>query len=127
MRKPFYKGAQGNLSLHLSAITLASLAAGQSTVLEESLPVGTEITGVRLISDALGANTAIKLDLQDRDGGKKAVLPSTTTTSAVTSVTPIKPVYIGDEGLSDLIIENAGSGAATGEVTVYIEYRFKGY
>lgn len=127
MKSTFYKGAMGNLSLHTVTVALSALAVSATEVLAEFLPVGTEVTGVRVISEALGASTAIKVDLVDKAGATKAVLPSTATVSAVTSVTPLKPVYIGDEGESDLVLTNSGTGVATGEVTIQLEYRFKGY
>ena len=127
MKSTFYKGAMGNLSLHTVTVALSALSVSATEVLAEFLPVGTEVTGVRVISEALGASTAIKVDLVDKAGATKAVLPSTATTSAVTSVTPLKPVYIGDEGESDLVLTNSGTGVATGEVTIQLEYRFKGY
>lgn len=127
MKSTFYKGAMGNLSLHTVTVALSALAVSATKVLAEFLPVGTEVTGVRVISEALGTATAIKVDLVDKAAGSKPVLPSTSTVSAVTSVTPLKPVYIGDEGESDLVLTNSGTGVATGEVTIQLEYRFKGY
>ncbi len=127
MKQSFYKGAQGNFSLHVVSVALVSLAASSSKVLEESLPVGTEVTGVRVINGALGANTAVKVDLVDKSDNSKTVLASMATSSAGTGFTPIKPVYIGDEGESDLVLTNSGTGNATGEITIQLEYRFKGY
>ncbi len=117
----------GNLSLHVVTVSLAALAVAGSVIAEELLPVGTEVTGVRLVSANLGANTAIKLDLVDKADNEKSVLASTTTTAAKAVFVPIKPVYIGDEGPSDLVLTNSGTATATGEVTIQLEYRFKGY
>lgn len=127
MKSTFYKGAAGNLSLHVVTVALSALAVAGSVIAEELLPVGTEVTGVRLVSANLGANTAIKLDLVDKADNAKSVLASTTTTAAKAVFVPIKPVYIGDEGPSDLVLTNSGTGVATGEVTIQLEYRFKGY
>lgn len=127
MKSTFYKGAMGNLSLHVVTVSLAALAVAGSVIAEELLPVGTEVTGVRLVSANLGANTAIKLDLVDKADNEKSVLASTTTTAAKAVFVPIKPVYIGDEGPSDLVLTNSGTATATGEVTIQLEYRFKGY
>ena len=127
MKQSFYKGAQGNLSLHVITVALATLASGSKKLLEESLPIGTEVTGVRIIHENLGASTAVQVDLVDKEDNAKSVLASKTTTSAGVAFTPIKPVYIGDEGESDLVLTNSGANSASGEVTIQLEYRFKGY
>lgn len=127
MKNVFYKGAQGNLSLHVMTISLAALAASGTQALETELPIGTEIVGVRYNAAALGASTAYKVDLVDKSGGSRAILAATTSTSVTAGIKPLTPVYIGDEGVSDLILTNTGASAATGEVTIALEYRFKGY
>lgn len=126
MRETFYKGAQGNLSLHIAMVSIAALAVDGKVTVSEGLPIGTEVTGVRIINDNLGANTELTVSLDDYSAGSKE-LATFTTTSAGNDVQYIKPVYIGDEGPSDLVIENSGSAAATGDVTLQLEYRFKGY
>lgn len=126
MKETFYKGAQGNLSLHVAVIGLAAVASGGTVVAAENLPIGTQITGVRIINEALGADTEVTVQIADREGNSTE-LAVFDTTSAGNSGEFIKPVYIGDEGPSDLVIENSGTAAATGEVVVQLEYRFKGY
>lgn len=126
MKETFYKGAQGNLSLHVAVIGLAAVASGGTVVAAENLPIGTQITGVRIINEALGADTEVTVQIADREGNSTE-LAVFDTTAAGNSGEFIKPVYIGDEGPSDLVIENSGSAAATGEVIVQLEYRFKGY
>jgi len=126
MKETFYQGAQGNLSLHVVAVSLAALAAGGTVVANTELPIGTQITGVRIINDALGANTEATVQIADREGNSTD-LAVFDTASAGNGGAYIKPVYIGDEGPSDLVIENSGSAAATGDVTIQLEYRFKGY
>jgi len=127
MKNVFYKGAQGNLSLHVMTISLAALAASGTQALETELPIGTEVVGVRYNAEALGASTAYKVDLVDKSGGSRAILAAITSTSVTAGIKPLAPVYIGDEGVSDLILTNTGASAATGEVTIALEYRFKGY
>jgi hypothetical protein len=127
MKRTFYKGAMGNLSLHTVTVSLAALAASAKKVLESELPIGAEITGVRFNVDALGASTAFKVDLVDKSGGSRAILAATTSVSATSGINSIKPVYIGDEGVCDLVLQNTGTGPASGEVSISIEYRFKGY
>ncbi len=127
MNEAFYKGAQGNLSLHVVTITLAALAGAASSVLSSRLPIGTEIVGVRYNSANLGAGTGIKIDVVDQAGASTSVLAATTTTAVVSGIKPLKPIYISDNGPSDLVLTNSGASAATGEVTIGIEYRFKGY
>lgn len=126
MKETFYKGAAGNLSLHLVTLSIAALAANATTIASESLPIGTQITGVRIINDALGADTELTVQVVDHSGGEKD-LTAFDTASAGNEGAFVKPVYIGDEGPSDLIVKNTGTAAATGEVVLQLEYRYKGY
>ncbi len=126
MKQTFYKGAAGNLSLHLVTIALASLDVSATVVAEESLPIGTEITGVRIVNEALGANTKVTAQLVTHKG-VATDLTQFDTASAGNAGAFIKPVYVGDEGPSDLVIKNTGTAQATGEVVLQLEYRFTGY
>jgi len=126
MKKPFYKGAQGNFSLHTITVALVALAAGAKQTIEEMLPIGTEIVGIRHITPNLGALTAIKIEAVDAASTATELL-TVATTAADTGVTPLKRLYIGDTGPSDIVLTNTGTGAATGEVQIELEYRFKGY
>ncbi|MGB1978585.1 MAG: hypothetical protein ACPHNW_13295 [Pseudoalteromonas tetraodonis] len=126
MKETFYKGAAGNLSLHLVTISLAALAANATTVVANSLPIGTQITGVRIVNDALGTSTELTVQVVDHSGGEKD-LAAFDTASAGNASEFVKPVYIGDEGPSDLVVKNTGSSSATGEVVLQLEYRYKGY
>ena len=126
MKETFYKGAMGNLSLLSITVSLSALAANGTEVLADKLPIGTQVVGVRHTSAALGANTEVTVALVDKAGASTSLLVATTT-SASASVAPVKPVYIGDNGASDLVLTNTGTADATGEVTVQLEYRFKGY
>lgn len=126
MKQTFYKGAAGNLSLHLVTIALASLDVSATVVAEESLPIGTEITGVRIVNEALGANTKVTAQLVTHEG-VATDLAQFDTASAGNAGEFIKPVYVSDEGPSDLVIKNTGTAQATGEVVLQLEYRFTGY
>ena len=126
MKETFYKGAAGNLSLHLVTISLAALATEATKVVTESLPIGTQITGVRIVNEALGADTKLTAQVVTHSGDS-ADLVEFDTASAGNSGVFIKPVYIGDEGPSDLVVKNTGSSAATGEVVLQLEYRYTGY
>ncbi|MBH0034620.1 hypothetical protein I6F43_07985 [Pseudoalteromonas sp. NZS71_1] len=126
MKETFYKGAAGNLSLHLVTLSLAALAANATTVASDGLPIGTQITGVRIINEALGTGTELTVQVVDHSGGEKD-LTVFDTASAGNASEFVKPVYIGDEGPSDLVVKNTGSAAATGEVIIELEYRYKGY
>jgi len=126
MKETFYKGAMGNLSLLSITVSLTALVGGGSKVLQEKLPIGTQIVGIRHITANLGASTAIKVELIDPADVKTELL-TVATTAADIGNKPIKPVYIGEEGASDLVLTNTGGSAATGEVTIQLEYRFKGY
>ncbi len=50
MKETFYRGAQGNLSLHVLTLSLAALAAGSTVIAAEQLPIGTQVTGIRVIN-----------------------------------------------------------------------------
>ncbi len=126
MKKLFYRGAHGNLSLHTMTVALSALAASGTVNLEEELPIGTEIVGIRHITENLGAGTAIKVELVDGADAKTELL-AVATISADIGNKPLKPVYINDNGPSDLVLTNTGGSDATGEVTIQLEYRFKGY
>ncbi|TMO16733.1 hypothetical protein CWB59_12495 [Pseudoalteromonas sp. S326] len=126
MKETFYKGAAGNLSLHLVTLSLAALAANATTVASDSLPIGTQITGVRIVNDALGADTELTVQVVDHSGGEKD-LAAFDTSSAGNASEFVKPVYIGDEGPSDLVVKNTGTGTAAGDVVIELEYRYKGY
>ena len=126
MKETFYKGAMGNLSLLSITVSLGALAASGTKVLHDKLPIGTQITGIRHITANLGTSTAIKVELVDPADTKTELLTVTTTSVKIGAI-PIKPFYIGDQGASDLVLTNTGTNPATGEVTIQLEYRFKGY
>ena len=126
MRETFYKGAQGNLSLHLMTVELAALAAAGKVTLTDHLPLGTQITGIRHVTEALGASTALTIDVVDKAAASVELL-AVTTTSALEGTKALLPIYIGDNGPSSLVLENTGASAATGKVHIALEYRFKGY
>ncbi len=126
MKETFYKGAAGNLSLHVVTVSLAALAVDATAIASESLPIGTQVTGVRIINEALGTGTELTVQVVDHSGGKKD-LTAFDTESAGNAGAFVKPVYIGDEGPSDLVVKNTGSAAATGEAVIQLEYRYKGY
>lgn len=126
MKSPFYKGAQGNFSLHTIVVSLSGLAASAKQTIEEQLPIGTELVGIRHITPNLGALTAIKIESVDAANTATELL-TVTTTAADIGVTPLKRLYIGDTGPSDIVLTNTGTGPATGEVQIELEYRFKGY
>lgn len=126
MKETFYKGAAGNLSMHSVTLALAALAANGEVVASANLPIGTQITAVRIINDALGADTEVTAQVVSRNGDSTD-LAAFSTVAAGGGVNYIKPHYVGDEGPVDLAIKNTGTGAATGEVVLQIEYRYKGY
>jgi hypothetical protein len=125
MKETFYIGAHGNLSLYVAKVMLSGMASAGVKVLAEGLPIGTEIVGIRHITDNLGAGTGIKVELIDASASTTELL-SVTTTAADSGVKVLSPVYISDDGPSDLVLTNTGS-EATGEVVIQLEYRFKGY
>lgn len=126
MKETFYKGAAGNLSMHSVTLALSALAVSGVAVASANLPIGTQITAVRIINEALGADTEVTAQVVNRNGDSTD-LAAFSTVAADNGVTYIKPHYIGDEGPSDLVVKNTGTGAATGEVILQIEYRYKGY
>lgn len=126
MKETFYIGAHGNVSTHLVTLNLKALAAAESLAVVEGIPIGTQLIGVRYVTDDLGDNTGIKLELVDRHQTATELF-SMATTSAKQGAKVIKPVYVSDSGPSDVVLTNTGSGSAAGEVHIQLEYRFKGY
>ena len=125
MNKTFYRGAQGNASVFSVTVTLTALAAGASLVLQESIPLGTEITGIRHVNGNLGSNTGIKVETVYDNGDKHTLLDVTGSKAADSK--PIKPVYLDGDDHPSLVLTNDGTAAASGEVTIQLEYVFKGY
>lgn len=118
MSKTIYQGAQGNLSLIHDTVTLAD-AIGDVTEIRE-LPVGTTITGVRVISaDSLGAASTVQVAVGETD-----LTEALDSAAALNESVHIKPIYLSET--ANLSIKTAG-GATAGEVTVCLEYKFTGY
>ena len=126
MKETFYKGAAGNLSLHVVTLSIAALAANAVVVASEELPIGTQITGVRIVNDALGANTKLTAQVVSH-ADDTSDLAEFDTAAEGNAGAFVKPVYIGEEGPSDLVLKNTGTANATGEVVLQLEYRYKGY
>lgn len=118
MSKTIYQGEAGNLSLIHDTVTLAD-EIGDITEIRE-LPVGTTITGVRVITDgSLGEASTVQVTVGETD--LTAALDSA---AALNESVHIKPIYL--EETANLSIKTAG-GATDGEVTVCLEYKFTGY
>ncbi|MBM7070878.1 hypothetical protein JQC92_02330 [Shewanella sp. 202IG2-18] len=124
-QETFYRGAAGNLSL-LCIVVPIGLAASEKQVIHADVPLGTEITGIRYANEALGANSGIKVELVDVDDNTHTLL-DVSGSSADSGVVPLKPIYLDGNSHSDLVLTNDGTGAASGEVVIQLEYRFKGY
>ena len=103
MKETFYKGAAGNLSLHLVTVSLAAIAVNSSVIAVDGLPIGTQITGIRVVTDALGAGTEVTAKVVTH-GGDETSLAAFDTVAAGNAAEFVKPVYVGDEGPSDLVL-----------------------
>lgn len=118
MSKTIYQGEAGNLSLIHDTVKLSD-AIGDVTEIRE-LPVGTTITGVRVISaDSLGADSTVQVAVGETD-----LTEALDSASALNESVHIKPIYLKET--ANLNIKTAG-GATSGEVTVCLEYKFTGY
>lgn len=118
MSKTIYQGESGNLSLIHDTVTLAD-DIGDITEIRE-LPVGTTITGVRVITDgSLGEASTVQVAVGEAD-----LTAALSSSAALNESVHIKPIYL--EEAANLSIKTAG-GATTGEVTVCLEYKFTGY
>lgn len=123
--KPVYNGTHGNMSMAYNTITLKSQASGTKLVMLD-IPIGTRITGVRLVNAALGASVTLTVKLRVADGTETVLAASASGTSAKAAETLFSPIMIADNGPAKLIVE-IGGAAATGKIDAGIEYIAEGY
>lgn len=113
-----YVGAHGNLSLEAGKLTAA--AAPINDVFEVlELPIGLKLTGVRLITEGLGATVTVDVKVND-----VALVTAEAVANKTAKHVPIAPVYLKEKGILAVTIKGA---AATGELVVMPEYVNVGY
>ncbi len=116
--KRVYIGAHGNLSLEQAKLT-ANAAAVDDVFQVLELPVGLKVTGVRLITDGLGAGVTV-----DVKAGEHELVSAEDVSGETLLATPIKPVYLEEKLPLEVTI---GGAEATGELVVMLEYVNVGY
>lgn len=123
--KPVYNGTHGNMSMAINNITVKAQASGTKLVMLD-IPIGTRITGIRLMNAALGASVTLEPKLRVADGTETSLLASASGTSVKSQSAAIVPIMIADNGPAKLIVE-IGGAAATGRIDVGLEYIAEGY
>ncbi|EGR1129020.1 MULTISPECIES: hypothetical protein [Vibrio] len=113
-----YVGAHGNLSLEEAKLTAKATPVDDVFQVLE-LPIGLKLTGLRLITNGLGASVTVDVKVNN------VVLATGEAVSAkVSKLIPLKPVYLKEKGILTVTIKG---GAATGELLVMPEYVNVGY
>ncbi|UJZ96346.1 hypothetical protein IHC87_17410 [Photobacterium damselae subsp. damselae] len=119
MGQAIYNGTSGNLS---TAVGFAKLKATpeNSMVHLLDLPIGVEILWVDIVTKGLGAG--VKLDV--KAGNAELVVEQEAATN-MASHNIVAPVYISEHNTRlDIVTKGA---SATGELHVFLTYRFIGY
>ncbi|RMZ61479.1 hypothetical protein, partial [Vibrio anguillarum] len=78
------------------------------------LPIGLKLTGVRLVTNGLGASVSVDIKVNDI-----ALALGEAVANKVAKQIPIKPVYLKEQGILNVTIKG---GVATGELLILPEY-----
>ncbi|MEX2964507.1 hypothetical protein [Microbulbifer sp. TYP-18] len=114
-------GEYGNLCVATGRAIYEGDAAGTvGPVLK--LPAMTQITGFRMVNDALGASTTVAVDAVGEDSSTP-VLPATNTANSGNTVYTGKSILLPEP--TELQLSLAG-GSATGEVECIVKYVYVG-
>ncbi|ELJ8482203.1 hypothetical protein FXE82_14110 [Vibrio cholerae] len=108
-----YVGAHGNLSLEEGKLSAKNTPIDTVFAVLE-LPIGLKLTGVRLVTNGLGASVSVDIKVNDI-----ALALGEAVANKVAKQIPIKPVYLKDKGILNVTIKG---GAATGELLILPEY-----
>ncbi|MEC6796775.1 hypothetical protein VXS03_06930 [Photobacterium sp. S4TG1] len=119
MRDTVYAGAAGNLSIAFGKIDVK--AAAVDTEIETlELPIGLEIVGVRVATEA-GLGTGVTVDIKLN----AKVIASAVNVAAQSSVViPIQPFYLVEKTVLTVVVKGA---VATGSISVMPEYVSVGF
>ncbi|AGG58041.1 virion structural protein [Vibrio phage douglas 12A4] len=124
--KAIYNGTHGNLSLAYNHTTFKSQASG-SDMLMLDIPIGTRVTGLRLINEALGSSVTIQGFIRfDSDGSEIQLTPAIAASGAKTENHIFSPIMVADKGPAKLVVKVAGA-AATGKLDAILEFMAVGY
>lgn len=94
------------------------------TVQMGRLPIGAVLVGIVLVTDALGANTSVKVSTRVDGASVVDRAATAVTTSAVKIATWLEPVTLATE--VDVVVTQTGSGTGVGTVTVMPLYINRG-
>ncbi|HDY8174813.1 TPA: hypothetical protein RQL26_000541 [Vibrio vulnificus] len=108
-----YVGTHGNLSLEQGKLTAAATPINDVFEVLE-LPIGLELTGVRLLTAGLGAGVTVDVKVNDT-----ALVTAEAVATKTAKQIPIVPVYLKEKGVLTVTIKGA---AATGVLYVMPEY-----
>lgn len=113
-----YAGTHGNLSI--AKLSLTAKAAAIDDVFEVvEMPIGVELTGLRLITAGLGASVTVDVAI-----GDTTIATGQDVAGAAAIILAIEPVYLTAKETLSVTIKG---GAATGTLTVMPEYVNVGY
>lgn len=112
----------GNLNAAVGQVEFEGEAAGTAGKLFK-LPPMSKLVGLKLINEALGASTTVKVDAVDKEGNSTAILPASSTASAGRIDYQGAPVMLDVETTITAI---TAGGAATGVIDVVVEYIYIG-
>lgn len=112
----------GNLCAAVGQVEFEGEAAGAEGKLFK-LPPMSKLVGLKLINEALGASTTVKVDAVDAEGNSTAILPASNTASAGRIDYEDAPVMLDVE---TAITATTAGGAATGVIDVVVEYIYIG-
>lgn len=113
-----YVGTHGNLSLEEGKLSAKNTPIDTVFAVLE-LPIGLKLTGVRLVTNGLGASVSVDIKVNDI-----ALALGEAVANKVAKQIPIKPVYLKEKGILNVTIKG---GVATGELLILPEYVNVGY
>ncbi|HDI3249416.1 TPA: hypothetical protein PMC35_002906 [Vibrio cholerae] len=113
-----YVGTHGNLSLEEGKLSAKNTPIDTIFAVLE-LPIGLKLTGVRLVTNGLGASVSVDIKVNDI-----ALALGEAVANKVAKQIPIKPVYLKEKGILNVTIKG---GVATGELLILPEYVNVGY
>lgn len=124
---PVCSGTYGNAAVHDSSVTFAGEAAGEIVAMLP-LPAGTRVTGLKLISEGLGASSTLKAGYRyvNPDNGATSdayFLPAASSATAGARESAAFPIEFNRPVE---IIVTTGGAAVTGKVCVIPEYAYIG-
>ncbi|MEX2964603.1 hypothetical protein [Microbulbifer sp. TYP-18] len=112
----------GNLNAAVGRVEFEGEAAGAEGRLFK-LPPMCKVVGLKLVNDALGASTTVKVDAVDKAGNRTAMLSPANTATAGRVDYDGAPVMLD---VATTIAATTAGGAATGVIDVVLQYIYIG-